>query len=374
MDPHERNLPPAHLVIDGAYGTGLNRPYDFATTAAPVLAIDIPSGVDGRTGSLHGRAPFAAHTITFAALKPGLLLTPGAGRTGHIEVADVGLDVTSARAWLFTGDDAAEHLPRRADHAHKWNNAVMVVGGSPGMNGAPILAAEAALRSGCGLVRCGLVGGATTTPGSPVVFEELPASAWSGPVLDRLGEGRFRSLVIGPGLAPDTHSDTQAVLTGSSDLPTVVDGTALRLLGLRPNTGSNVVLTPHDGEFLSLAGAPPDLDRFASARALASDTGSVVLLKGPCTIVAAPDGRCLAVAHGDSRLATAGSGDVLSGAIATQLASGVEPFLAAALGAWLHADAGHRLPLVGGVASDLVELLADSASALAVHGGHRAPN
>lgn len=377
IDPSERHLPPADLVIDGAYGTGISRAYEPPQTTAPVLAVDIPSGVDGLTGELVGAPLRATHTLTFAALKPGLLLYPGAERSGNIEVADIGLSTAHVQSWLFTHGDAVRSVPVRAGDDHKWRRAVTVLGGSPGMSGAPLLAAEAAFRTGAGYVRAQLPGSELPTGRSEIVMQALPATGWALAALTEIE--RFHAVVLGPGLAsaPGATSDLAEVLSGiDAEVPVVIDGTALRLLGERPRLRPSVLLTPHDGEFAALFGASPGPDRFAACRELAAATGATVLLKGPLTIIATPDGRTLAVGHGDARLAVAGSGDVLSGAIAALAAGGLEPAMAAALGAWLHADAGHRLPLLGGIASDLLDGLAHSVSDLVAHRsrGHHASN
>ncbi len=375
VDPAETKLPDVDLVIDGAFGTGISRPYDAPATSSPVLAVDIPSGIDGLTGELVGRPMRASHTLTFAALKPGLLLQPGAEWTGTIEIADIGLSVNHTRSWLFTRSDAARSVPRRRPDDHKWRRAVLVVGGSAGMTGAPLLAAEAAFRSGAGYVRAQLPGCAPLTHRSEIVSEALPSDGWADTVLAH--QERFHSVVLGPGLAPGSHREVQAVVDGlDAGMPVVVDGTALRLLGERPTLRPSVILTPHDGEFAALAGGAPGADRFTACRDLAMRTKATVLLKGPLTIIATPDGRTLAVGHGDARLAVAGSGDVLSGAIGAFAAAGIEPGLAAALGAWVHADAGNQLPALGGIASDLLPGLAHSLTELVGHQrrGHHAAN
>jgi NAD(P)H-hydrate epimerase len=375
VDPSETKLPDCDLVIDGAFGTGISRPFHGAETTAPVLAVDIPSGVNGLTGELVGAPVRATHTLTFAALKPGLLLQPGADWSGNVEIADIGLSTDHVERWLFTRSDAVRSVPVRPSNDHKWRRAVAVIGGSPGMSGAPLLAAEAAFRSGAGMVRAQMPGAEIPTQRSEIVMESIPTSGWADAALrDR---ERFHSVVLGPGLASDTGPDVAAVLDGlDPNTPVVLDATALRLVGRHPELRPSVILTPHEGEFAALAGAGPSADRFEACRDLAARTNATVLLKGPLTIVAAPDGRAIAVGHGDARLAVAGSGDVLSGAIAAFAAAGLEPILAAALGAWVHADAGHQLPLLGGIASDLLSGLAHSVSDLVAHRprGHHAAN
>ncbi len=202
------------------------------------------------------------------------------------------------------------------------------------MTGAPTLAATAAFRSGAGYVRLSVPGGSDVPAPLETVVVPVPARDWADAVLADLQ--RFRVLAVGPGLgrSDDAAAGVRAVLDGAA-VPVVVDGDALWLLGTdvaatlrgRP---APTVLTPHDGEFERLTGAPPGEDRPEAARSLAAATGAVVLLKGPTTVVADPDGSVLLVRSGDARLATAGTGDVLTGVVAAFVASGAEPARAAA--------------------------------------------
>jgi NAD(P)H-hydrate epimerase len=360
-------LPPVDLVIDAAYGTGFHGVWDApAPGGAPVLAVDIPSGVDGTTGEAGDSVLTAVRTVTFAALKPGHLLGAGALRCGDVIVADIGLDVSDAGAWVLEDGDVAARLPRRRRDGHKWDAAVWVIAGSAGMTGAASLASGAAQRAGAGYVRLSVPG---AEPGedapTEIVGHPLPATGWAGDVSS--GASRFAALVVGPGLGRGSDDDVRRVVAGA-EVPVVVDGDGLTALGtdvaelVRPTT----VLTPHDGEYERLAGHPVGADRFTAARSLAEIAGCTVLLKGPATIVARPDGRVLVAVTGDARLATAGTGDVLSGTIAALLAGGVAPFEAAACGAHVHGLAGAAGPARGLVASDLVELLPVVLSALAV--------
>ncbi len=341
--PTPDRLPPpgAHavdLVVDAAYGTGLGRPFEAPAVDAPVLAVDLPSGLDGLTGEALGRPLPAVRTVTFAALKPGLLFGDGPALAGRVEVVDLGLDVSGATAQMLEDADVARLVPARPADAHKWESACWVVAGSPGMEGAAGLAATAALRAGSGYVRLTTPGrrdgGPSEVPAEVVRTAEVPS--------DPDDVARFAALVVGPGLGtgPDAESTVDAVLaaTCAADRPVVVDGdglTALAGSGHRP-LPDGTVLTPHDGEFARLSGGPPGPDRISAARTLAADVGAVVLLKGPTTVVAAPDGRVLLAAAGDARLATAGSGDVLSGITGAFLARGAEPLAAAAAAAHVH--------------------------------------
>jgi NAD(P)H-hydrate epimerase len=351
-------LPAAHLVVDAAFGTGFRGEYRAPSLAGDpsVLAVDIPSGVDGLTGEPAAGVLAADRTVTFAALKPGLLLGAGASLSGEVSVADIGLDVSGARAHLVTDADVTAWLPRRARSAHKWQSAVGIVGGSPGLEGAAALTASAALRAGAGYVRWSSPGG---VPGwvkpLEVVGVEIPATGWSATVLD--DHRRFRAIVVGNGLGlgADQEADV-ATLVAGSEVPVVVDADAITLLGgdaarcARPHT----IFTPHEAEFERLSGHRPRPDRIADVRELARHLGAVVLLKGPATIVADPTGEVLISNSGDARLATLGSGDVLTGIIAALCASGLEPFRAAAAAAYLHGAAGVLGWRRGLVAGDLI--------------------
>ena len=355
-------LPACDLVIDAAYGTGFRGEWTPPTVPAPVLAVDIPSGVDGLTGQMPGGALTAARTVTFAALKPGLLLPPGADRAGQVDVADIGLDVSGARAHVVEGADVAAWLPRRATAGHKWQAAVRVVAGSPGMTGAAHLTSAAAFRAGAGYVTLSSPG-VDHDPMAPteVVGRPLPSAGWDQAVLD--DARRHGALAVGPGLGtgPEAVAAVRAVVAGWPGA-LVVDGDGLTALGqtvadVTASRSVPAVLTPHEGEFARLAGGPPDDDRIAAVRSLAATSGSVVLLKGPATVVAAPDGTVLITTTGDARLATAGTGDVLTGVIAALLAGGLEPLRAAAAGAFLHGRAGAVGWRHGLVASDLLDQL-----------------
>ncbi|MCU1376488.1 MAG: putative carbohydrate kinase, partial [Actinomycetia bacterium] len=224
------------------------------------------------------------------------------------------------------------------------------------------LATRAAQRAGAGYVRLSVPGG-DAGPGAPLeaVATPLPPTGWAEEVLD--GLRRFKAVVVGPGLGRGSDDDVRRLVAGTG-IPMVVDGDGLTALGIHPSVPSTVVLTPHDGEHERLTGHPPGADRVAAARALAAATGAVVLLKGPTTVVAEPGGRVLLTASGDARLATAGSGDVLSGIIAGLLAGGVPPLEAAAWAAHLHGLAAGLGPARGLVAGDLVDRLPEVLAAV----------
>ena len=361
------------LVIDAAFGTGFRGTYR-APAVAPgvrVLAVDIPSGIDGDTGEACGEPLRADVTVTFAALKTGLLQGDGPALAGRVAVADIGLDVGRATIGLVEDADVAAALPARPRSAHKWQSALAVVAGSPGMTGAASLCAMGGYRAGAGMVRLGVPGADPDAPAAAeAVTSRLPAEGWAKEAL-AMAE-RCRALVVGPGLgrAPGVAQELRALVAGF-DGPVVIDADGLFALGtgdeaaraLAPCRG-RAVLTPHDGEFARLTGAGPGADRIAATRAAAAGLGAVVLLKGPTTVVADPAGTVRLVTAGSPRLATAGTGDVLAGAVGALAARGLGTLDAAALGAHVHGSAAALGPPEGLVAGDLPDLLARWLSAL----------
>ena len=354
------------LIIDAAFGTGLRD--SFVAPAIPagvaVLAVDIPSGVDGLTGLVNGSPLRADRTVTFGAYKPGLLFGDGPQLAGHVTVADLGLDCGSARAHMVEQRDVARWVPSRADGAHKWKAATLVVAGSPGMFGAGRLASAAAQRAGAGMVRLGSPG-CEADPFAPteVVSRPMAGDGWAIDVLADLK--RFHSVVIGPGLGRLNSAVTGVrQIVSNCRIPIVVDADGLLALSVGDGGAAEIlrsrvyptVLTPHDAEFALLFGERPGADRLQSTRFLAARTGAVVLLKGPSTIVASPDGRHLVVTEGSPRLATAGTGAVLAGVVGAMLAQGIPAFEAAAAAAFVHGRAS-QLGHDGLIASDLIDLL-----------------
>jgi ADP-dependent NAD(P)H-hydrate dehydratase / NAD(P)H-hydrate epimerase len=383
-----RALRRADLAVDAMYGTGFRGALEgdaaFAAdsmTAAgcPVLAVDIPSGVDGLTGAVHGPAVEAVATVCLAALKPGLVFFPGAALAGKVGVSDIGIDpnTPAPSLGLLEEADVTGWLPRRSPESHKWSvGGLYVVGGSQGMTGAVLLAARAALRAGAGIVVAGLPGeAAARASGGEVITRRLPVTA-SGAldedaakeILD--GLDRFRALVVGPGLG-QSPATVVAVrrLVAEAPVPLILDADGLNALGgdvglLAARTAATVV-TPHAGEYARLAGEPVGEDRVAAARRLADRAGAVVVLKGSRTVVADPSGRAAVNATGGPWLATAGTGDVLSGVVGALAAQGVPAFRAAAAGAWLHGRAGDVAGHEGLVAADLIDALPTVLSRLA---------
>ncbi len=373
-------LPEADLVIDAAFGTGFHGEYEAPDPGgALVLAVDIPTGVDADTGVASGGAVRAAVTVTFGAFKPGLLVGDGRVLSGRIRLAPIGLPVPGTEMCstrLVEDADIAALVPPREWSSHKWKTAIAVVAGSPGMHGAPTFLSRAAMRAGAGMVRLGIPGASPEElPVSEAVSRVLPASGFDEAALD--GLERCKALVLGPGLGTErpTRASVRRLVT-KAPIPVVIDADGLTALG-EEGTAAEVidpraaatVLTPHEGEFARLAGGPPGPDRITAVRRVAARTGAIVLLKGPSTIVADRTGRVLIAVAGTSRLATAGSGDVLSGVLGALIARGMAPLEAAGVAAHVHGRAAERGFAEGLVASDLPELVAAVLSeALAGHG------
>ena len=363
-DPPDRLPDNLDLVVDAAYGTGFRGEYQAPDPhGVPVLAVDIASGVDGLTGGAGPGAVRADRTVTFAALKPGLLIGPGRELAGRIDVVDIGLDMSGAAIHVVEWEDVDGWVVRRLPDTHKWRTAVWVVAGSPGMTGAAHLAARAAMRAGAGMVGLGIPGVAPAPPFLEIVGRSLPGEGWDADVVADLP--RARALVVGPGLGREVATvDAVRRLVAVATPPLVVDADGLYALGsaeeaaaVAGGRGAPTVLTPHDGEYERLAGHRPGPDRIAAARDLAARTRCTVLLKGSTTVVADPSGAVLVSTEGDERLATAGTGDVLAGVVGAYLAQGLDGLQAAAGAAFVHGRAGHLGWRHGLVAGDLLELL-----------------
>lgn len=350
-----------HVLVDALLGTGLDRevrgPARDAIAAmnhagAPVLCIDVPSGLDARTGEALGAAVDGNHTVTFIAMKCGLLTGRGPHCTGSLEFA--GLDVDAAlAAHLRAHPDPdlqpfaervdrrrlAPVLPARTVDAHKGDcGHVLVVGGDHGMGGAVRLAAEAALRTGSGLVSVATREGhvAPLLAGRPEIMAHSVEGAGDlGPLLDRAD-----AVAVGPGLGTGTWSRELLAAVLERGLPGVLDADALNLLAAEGHSVDGTVLTPHPGEARRLLGGER-LDRFETARRIARERGATVLLKGAGSIV--DDGATRAVVTtGNPGMASAGMGDALTGVVVSLLGQGVAPWEAAVLGGWVHGAAGDR--------------------------------
>lgn len=354
----------ADVILDALFGTGFRgepRPEAAATiermnaAGAPLVSVDLPSGIDASTGEVAGVAARATLTVTFHGRKLGLAVSPGLFHAGEVVVADIGLVPAETRHVLVTDAILAE-VPRKRPEDDKYSaGSVLVVGGAPGMTGAACLAAEAAFRADAGYVAV-----AVPERSLPVVETRLlePVKV-TWPEAARAAE-RAQALAIGPGLGRSEEARLlrdELLLAGEHAL--VLDADALH--ELEPGDwGARAVLTPHAGELGRLLGEGSDwvdAHRLEAASRAAERFGAVCLLKGAGTIVAAPGLGALVCPPGPPGLATAGTGDVLTGIVAAFLAKGLEPRLAAAAAATAHALAARDLPHRGLVASDLVAAL-----------------
>ncbi len=346
------------IVVDAVFGAGLARPVGGLVAATlkaarRIVAVDVPSGLDGATGLIRGYAPSAELTVTFFRLKPGHLLLPGRDRCGRIELADIGIPdavLDEIVPSTFANLPGLWHLPSLTTESHKYTRGHVTVVGGATMTGAARLAAEAARRAGAGMVTIAARGAADTYRSDEPGL--LVSEADIGSLLQ---DDRRKVWVCGPGLGPDEARsvfpaliEAARIVVGDADVFSAFTGDPDALRGA-------AVLTPHAGEFARVFGAPV-AGRLSAAREAASRTGAVVLLKGADTIIAAPDGRAAINLSAPPWLATAGAGDVLSGVIGGLLAQGMPPWEAAAAGAYLHGRAA-ELAGPGLVVEDLLPAL-----------------
>lgn len=379
-------------VVDALYGTGfrgrmadrLGKVAETVNAAGKlVFAVDVPSGLEADTGRVNGQCIRADLTITFGLPKIGLAIEPGAGYAGELIVADISLpraltDKAGAGRFFLTKQLVGSWILPRPAAAHKGSfGRVLVVGGSRGMLGAACLAAFAALRAGAGLVTLGVprslqdAAAAKLTEVMTCGLQETPEGALSTPagpeIMDLLKQSTV--LTLGPGMSQ--HPETAALvrdLVGAAEIPVVLDADGLNAFAgegrLFAGRKSPLVVTPHPGEMARLLGksvAAVQSERIRIAERAARDWGAVVVLKGARTIVASPDGFTAVNSTGNPGMATGGSGDVLTGAIAALVAQGYELFRAAAAAVYIHGRAGDiaagKKGEMGLVAGDLIESL-----------------
>ncbi|MDY0267970.1 NAD(P)H-hydrate dehydratase [Trichloromonas sp.] len=393
-------LGPVRLVVDAIFGTGLGAPvrghYGRAIdwineSGRPVVAVDMPSGIEATQGALLGKAVRADLTLTFAAAKLGQALYPGRARVGTLEVLDIGIPAPLLAACeddfrLVTAVEAAPLLPARPVTGHKGTfGHLLVVAGSRGKTGAAALTAEAGLRMGAGLVTLGCPLSVQTAMAikltevmtAPQAETEGALALASWDELRELWQDK-EALALGPGLGqlPET-AELVRQLVRECPLPMVIDADGLNALGPHPSffrelPDLQAVLTPHPGEMSRLTGtsvADIEADRVGAARRFALDYRVTLVLKGARTVVALPDGRVRINAGGNPGMASGGMGDALTGIIGGLLAQGLTTETAAILGVYLHALAGDRLAACQGnsglFASDLLREIPAARAALA---------
>jgi hydroxyethylthiazole kinase-like uncharacterized protein yjeF len=366
----------ADLVLDGIVGIGGRGPLRpeaalrvARAEAGPgrLVAVDVPSGVDAGTGTVSGAVVHADVTVTFGAYKPGLLVDPGAGCAGAVELVDIGLGplLPAPRAEVLQAADVAARLPVPVATSDKYRRGVLgIVAGSPAYPGAPVLTTGGALRTGTGMVR--FVSDAATAAAvrarwPEAVVTEVPR----GDGAAVLAAGQVQAWAVGPGMGTDDRAATVLAALLGTELPVVADADALTLLSRRAELRTRLferraatLLTPHAGELarlLDVERADVEARRLEQAERAAARLGAVVLLKGSTTVVASPDGRLRLNPTGTPHLATAGSGDVLTGMCGALLAGGLDAADAGSVAAWLHGLAGRIAGRVGvPIASDVL--------------------
>lgn len=365
----------AGLVIDALFGAGLARPLEGMATEVvrrvrelrlPVVAVDVPSGLQGDSGTPLGDVVMQAEvTVTFFRPKPGHLLLPGRRLCGEVVTVDIGtpprvIEAVAPRCHRNGPALWLEAWPRRTAESHKYHFGHALILGGGMMTGAARLSGRAALRVGAGLVTL------LVPPEAVCVYQLASASLIVRPIrvpealAELLQDHRFNALLIGPGYGTGEATRTAVTRLLAAGRATVLDADALTSFAEEPQLlfeclSEHSILTPHDGEFAQLF---PDLrgDRLWRARKAAERSGAVMLLKGADSVIAHPDGRAAIVENAPPQLATAGTGDVLSGLVTGLLAQGMEAFEAAAAGAWLLGAAAEEFG-VGLISDDLPELV-----------------
>jgi ADP-dependent NAD(P)H-hydrate dehydratase / NAD(P)H-hydrate epimerase len=391
LDAADAAIASASLIVDALLGTGfsgeprgeVSKAIDaINASAADVVAVDVPSGVDASTGAVAGSAVRAAVTVTFHAAKPGLWIMPGKEHAGEVHTVEIGIPRGAplvARVGL-TDPSVREQLPKRAASSTKFaSGQVLVAGGSRGLTGAPQMAAKASMRAGAGYVIACVPASLQETLAAAATAELMTlgleeqdgslANAAVASVLEQIKPGG--ALALGPGLGRSDGAVAFALaLALEAKAPLVLDADGLnahagRLGDLKARDGVTV-LTPHAGELgrlLELQSSEIERERLRHVRAAAERSGAIVVLKGDDTLIAEPEGRVAVSRGGSPALATAGTGDVLTGVIAALLAQGLDAFTAATAGVWLHAAAGREAARRQGapegvIAGDVIEALA----------------
>jgi hydroxyethylthiazole kinase-like uncharacterized protein yjeF len=380
------------LVVDAVFGAGLAKPVtgplaalfrQLADSGMPVVAVDLPSGVSGDSGAVLGAAPRAALTVTFFRKKPGHLLYPGRALCGEIVVADIGIPervLETIAPQTFENGPALwrDELPRHEVRTHKYlRGAVAVFSGGPASTGAARLAARAAARAGAGAVTVVSPPSALMVNAARLGSVMVRAVGGTKDIDTFLQTGKTSAAVIGPGFGTGRKvrdftlrllDPKRSAGEDSRGLKgVVVDADALTGFAKKPQplfdriaaTPANIVITPHAAEFARLfpdLAADAGLSKLGAARAAASRSGATVILKGPDTVIAAPDGRAAVNSNAPVSLATAGSGDVLAGVVAALLAQGMAAWEAACAAVWMHGEAG-RMAGDGAMAEDIAEAI-----------------
>jgi NAD(P)H-hydrate epimerase len=374
--PVERVTPAAlegaALIVDALFGSGLSRPLDASVAATlsaaaqcglPLVAVDVPSGVMGDTGESVGAAP-AVCTVTFARKKPGHVLMPGRELCGDIVVADIGIPASALESLTIDAweNDPAlwqAQLPRAKSSANKYTRGHALLWGGYPMTGAARMAARAAARMGAGLTTIAVPQAAFSLYAAALTSIMVQPLSRDGDLARLLSDRRYTACLIGPGAGVNDATRRTALDILATARPVLLDADAISVFAARTDELTRAirgpcVMTPHDGEFARLF--EPSGDKLSRARAAARRCGAIMVLKGADTVVAAPDGRAVVNSNAPVSLATAGSGDVLGGLILGLLAQGMDAFMAAAAGVWMHGAAAAEFG-PGLLAEDLPDLI-----------------
>jgi len=369
----------ADVVVDALFGAGLTRSIegDYAAlidavngSGLPVVAVDVPSGIDGTTGAVRGVAVCACTTVTFFRLKPGHLLLPGREFCGEIRLADIGipdsvLDAIKPRTFVNEPALWLRHFPWPKPQGHKYARGHAVVMSGPAFStGAARLGAIGALRSGAGLVTVASPRDAVAVNASQLTAIMVRSVDDTKGLAALLADQRKNAVLIGPGVGVGAGTKDLVLAALASDAAVVLDADALtsfapkadELFAAICSRGAPVALTPHDGEFARLFGSLGEGGKVVATRAAAARSGAIVLLKGSDTVVAAPDGRASINATSSPWLATAGTGDVLAGMVIGLLAQRMKPFAAVSAAVWMHGRAA-QLFGPGLISEDLPKML-----------------
>lgn len=371
----------AGLVIDAIFGAGLTRPLPdevASLTGAlnakqlPVLAVDVPTGLDGTSGQVFDGAARALETVTFFRRKPAHLLEPGRTHCGRVTLADIGmppevLEAVNPGAFANAPGLWQDHYPRLQSSGHKYTRGhAVVVSGPAHATGAARLGARAALRAGSGLVTIASPLDAVAVNAAHLTAIMLQPVAMPKGLADVLADTRRNTVLIGPGAGVSGATRQMVEIALASQAGVVLDADALTAFSdfraplfamIKNRNGCATVLTPHEGEFARLFGAPdPAISKLERARNAAALSGAIMVLKGPDTTIASPDGRAAINENAPPTLATAGSGDVLAGFISGLLAQEMSPFEAACAGVWLHGECANMFG-PGLISEDLPEIL-----------------
>lgn len=377
-------LSDADVVIDALFGSGLDRPVEECTRAlieamnaqsAPVVAVDLPSGINGSSGAVMGAAVKAAQTVTFFRKKTGHLLLPGRLYCGAVTVADIGIPASVlGRIAPKTFENRAElwrsRFPVPRADGHKYDRGHAVIASGPAWStGAARLAARSALRAGAGLVTIASPRAALAVNAAASLAVMVRPVDGAKELATFLADHRLNAVAMGPGIGVGEATRELVLVALSGERAVVLDADALTSFAPEPRRlaealnargGQATILTPHEGEFSRYFGSLDDRTKAGSklerARLAARLTAAVIVLKGSDTVVAAPDGRAAIAANAPSYLATAGAGDVLTGMAAGLLAQGMPAFEAAAAAVWLHGEAAAAAG-PGLISEDLPEML-----------------